>query len=177
VNRRNLLQALAGGILGMAAPRRAAQAQSIITGDAPWPPAREPLVEGPTPVGGPWSISLPERFARREENGSLLVWRPGMQVWIATAPAPAGATRDDRIKAFLAEAPRGHEPPVRRDTPAFAAISYLVVDRSDDGLMHTLNAACFADDAGLTLTIFFDEPHEKARAAEIASAVIYARAG
>src|SRR5688500_10051143 len=48
-----------------------------------WPPPGFPLVQGEHAVTERWAIRLSEPFARRIEDGSLVLWRPGLTLWMA----------------------------------------------------------------------------------------------
>ena len=45
-----------------------------------WPPSGFPLVEGEHRLTATWSMYLPEQFARRIEDGSLVLWLPGLTI-------------------------------------------------------------------------------------------------
>jgi hypothetical protein len=48
-----------------------------------WPPPGFPLVSGDYALTEEWAIHLPEKFARRVEEGNLVLWRPGLTIWLA----------------------------------------------------------------------------------------------
>jgi hypothetical protein len=50
---------------------------------AKWPPPGFPIVEGDYALTARWSLYLPEKFARRLEDGSLVLWRHGLTIWLA----------------------------------------------------------------------------------------------
>ena len=47
-----------------------------------WPPPGYPVVEGHYALDATWSMYLPERFARRVQDGALVLWRPGLTIWL-----------------------------------------------------------------------------------------------
>ena len=53
-----------------------------------------PLVSGEYQMTENWLIRLPGEFRRRFEHGSLVIWRPGITVWI-----DAWQTRKERSQA------------------------------------------------------------------------------
>jgi hypothetical protein len=68
-----------------------------------WPPAGFPLVEGSYAVTADWSIQLPEQFARRIEDGDLVLWRPGLTVWMTVWGNDHHESRAERL-ALVKEA-------------------------------------------------------------------------
>ncbi|HJZ58590.1 MAG TPA: hypothetical protein VKE74_26855 [Gemmataceae bacterium] len=47
-----------------------------------WPPPGYPVMEGDYALTATWAMYLPEQFARRVEDGSLVLWRPGLTIWL-----------------------------------------------------------------------------------------------
>ena len=42
-----------------------------------------PVVGGTMKVTNEWSLELPEKFNRRFEDGSMVIWRPEFTIWIS----------------------------------------------------------------------------------------------
>lgn len=42
-----------------------------------------PVIEGRYQITKEWSVTLPQKFNRRIEDGDLVIWRPGMTMWVA----------------------------------------------------------------------------------------------
>jgi hypothetical protein len=57
-----------------------------------------PVVEGRYQMTKEWSVSLAEKFNRRIEGSDLVIWRPGMTLWIAIWGNDKSESKDIRIK-------------------------------------------------------------------------------
>lgn len=42
-----------------------------------------PVVDGTVKVTREWALDLPEKFNRRFEDGSMVIWRPEFTIWIS----------------------------------------------------------------------------------------------
>src|SRR4051812_32436765 len=62
-----------------------------------WPPPGFPLVQGDHALTATWSIHLREQFARRVEDGSLVLWRPGLTLWLVAWGNDNNETQDERL--------------------------------------------------------------------------------
>ena len=56
-----------------------------------------PVVEGRYHLTKVWTILLPGRFNRRLEEGSLVLWRPGMTIWLDIWSNDGQETKADRL--------------------------------------------------------------------------------
>lgn len=62
-----------------------------------------PVVTGLYRMTDEWTIDLPARFNRRFEDGSLVIWRPGLTFWISIWGG-SGVAPEARLQSILAEA-------------------------------------------------------------------------
>jgi hypothetical protein len=44
-----------------------------------------------------WSVELPEKFNRRFEDGSLVIWRPGLTFWFAIENNENKQSKEERV--------------------------------------------------------------------------------
>lgn len=56
-----------------------------------------PIVEGVYKMTNEWSISLPGKFNRRIEDGDLVIWRPGLTIWVTVWGNDKDETNADRL--------------------------------------------------------------------------------
>jgi hypothetical protein len=132
-----------------------------------WPPPGFPLVEGLYAMTKSWSLALPERFALRIEDGSLVLWRSGVTLWINAFDNPDDipqATRLASMKKVMSSAAMD----VREErTGPLTRLTYRLRDDKTDSL-----TTCVFSDAGqIQMAIYFDHEGDAAEAVQIAASV------
>ena len=65
-----------------------------------WPPPEFPIVEGDHLLTETWAIHLPDKFARRIEDGDLVLWRPGLTLWVTPWGNDRSESQSKRLKAI-----------------------------------------------------------------------------
>jgi len=60
-----------------------------------------PIVTGQYQMTDEWTVILPEKFNRRVEEGSLVLWRPALTFWITIWGNDADASTDERLASIL----------------------------------------------------------------------------
>lgn len=128
-----------------------------------WPPPGFPLVEGVHALTATWTVTLPEKFARRVEDGSLVLWRPGLTMWIASFNNDRGEARDSRLAALT----KGRSPA----STEFREMNEGAVTRAtyrlrEDGV-ESLQVLMFSDSGHLSVSIYFDDERDAAVAARL----------
>lgn len=62
-----------------------------------------PVVEGRYQMTKEWSVTLPGKFNRRIEDGDLVIWRPGMTMWVAVWGNDKNENKESRLKRMRAD--------------------------------------------------------------------------
>jgi hypothetical protein len=112
-----------------------------------------------------------EPFARRTEDGSLVLWRPGMTVWLVAWNNDKKQSQAERL-AWIKKAAS----PVRFDAQESAdggvtRFSYRLLDDSDEGPVDSFNGFVIGDDGHLQLSVYFDDPADVAKARQLVDSV------
>ena len=136
-----------------------------------WPPPGFPLVEGYYALTDDWSIHLPERFARRIEDGSLVLWRPGLTIWLAVWNNDHEESRLDRLAWVKREASPRRYAEEEREAEGITRYRYRLRDENDDGPVESLAGYVFSDDGHLQLAAYFDDPKDEDAARRIVDSV------
>ncbi len=108
-----------------------------------------PVVTGSYQLTDEWSLTLPDRFNRRIEDGSLVLWRDQLTFWIIAWNNNDGESLDERLSSILAIASPHREAEqierasslirltyelpeedTSRTPPSYKAISGYVIGRS-----------------------------------------------
>ena len=98
-----------------------------------------------------WSIRLPDPFARRVEDGSLVLWRPRLTIWLAAWGNDNNETQSERFASI-----KGRASPARSDVResvggGVSRFSYRLLDENEDGPVESLNAYVIGDDGHLQM--------------------------
>jgi hypothetical protein len=132
-----------------------------------WPPPGYQLVQGDHALTATWSIYLPEQFTRRIEDGSLVLWRPGLTLWLTVWGNNNNESQAERLRWIRDEAS-----PARFDAREsiggdVTRLSYRLRDENDEGPVDSLCAFIIADDGHLQASIYFDDVKDAVMAQQI----------
>ncbi|MBS0264569.1 MAG: DUF2185 domain-containing protein, partial [Planctomycetes bacterium] len=137
-----------------------------------WPPPGFPVVEGDCPITSGWSIQLPERFARRVEDGQLVLWRPGLTIWLTAW----NNDHDESPRQRLAWLKKSASPERFADEESRAGnvtrYSYRLRDENEQGPVEALYGFVIGDDGHLQLAIYFDDPADGTTARQLVESVV-----
>lgn len=139
--------------------------------DTRWPPPGFPLVEGRHQLTERWSIQLPEPFARRIDQGHLVLWRPGVSLWLSVWGNDEGHPAAARL-AWLKEDASTEAFDLQESVEGGVfRLSYRLRDRNDDGPVDSLYAFVLFDQGHLEAAIYFDGPEHEAMARRLAASI------
>lgn len=119
-----------------------------------------------TGVSETWSVTLPGRFQRRIEGTSLVLWRSGLTVWVDSF-----ATHDEPAASVAARV-REMVPPnavdlFEEDDATSWRCAYRIVEPALDRRRPALQGLVVAAGSFASLSIYFDDERERARAVAI----------
>ena len=110
-----------------------------------------PVVTGHYRLDPTWAIELPFKFNRRVEDGSLILWRPGITLYLSAW------TNDESTKTRLAVLktilPPGASEPREEQTSAGQRFSFRLVE----GGVNALHGFVTDRNGHLQVTIYFDD--------------------
>jgi len=132
-----------------------------------WPPPGYPLVQGEHTLTDTWSIYLPESFARRIEEGSLVLWRPGLTLWMTAWGNDDAESQAERLKWVKDRASPDRTDEYVTHAGGVTRFAYRLVDRNEEGEVASLNAVLFGDDEQLQVAAYFDTEADEAMAVEL----------
>lgn len=125
-----------------------------------------PHVEGDYALTKRWQLTLPVPFARRVEDGALVLWRPGITFWLNAWNNDRGEPRAKRLAHFKkAMSPDARD--VREaDRDGLTRFAYRLTEDAE-----TITAFVFADDGHLQLSAYFDHEGDAAIAWDVVESV------
>ncbi len=136
-----------------------------------WPPPGFPLVEGDHPVNAEWSIHLPEKFARRVEDGSLVLWRPGLTIWLTQWNNDHGISQAERLAKIKAAAYPNRFAERETNTDNVTRFSYRLRDESEDGPVDAVYGFIISDTGQLQLAVYFDDRADEEKARQLVDGI------
>lgn len=137
-----------------------------------WPPPGFPLVEGDHHLTAVWSIYLPEQFARRVEQGSLVLWRPGLTIWLTAWNNDHGESQAKRLARIKESAAKNRFAESESQANDATRYRYRLRDQNADGPVESIAAVVINDDGLLQVAVYFDDPADEGKACELVDSVI-----
>ena len=136
-----------------------------------WPPPGFPLVEGNYALTETWSIRLPEPFARRIEDGSLVLWRQGLTIWLSVWGNDNNESQSERLEWIKREASPDRYSEKESISDGLTRYSYRLRDENDDGPLEALYGFAISDDGHLQLSVYFDDVADEISANQLVGSV------
>jgi hypothetical protein len=140
-------------------------------------PSDYPLVSGEYEMTDNWTISLPGEFRRRFEDGSLVLWRPGLTAWITIwkndhdlLPRERFLERRQRISPDAYDV-------VEETGEGLCRFSYRLDEGADDARVAALYAFVFGSTGDVQMGIYFNTERDLAEADALWRGVRGANAG
>jgi hypothetical protein len=130
-----------------------------------------PVVNGDYRLAPGWAITLPKAMNRRIEDQDLVLWRPGMTVWMSMWNNDHAESVTDRLAWIRSDAsPDAFD--VSEDSKGTPArYSYRLDEQRDEGVVFALYGFALKDDGHLQIAIYVDEESDLADARELLSSV------
>jgi hypothetical protein len=126
-----------------------------------------PVVEGRYHLTKVWTILLPGRFNRRLEEGSLVLWRPGMTIWLDIWNNDGQETKADRL-AVIETGRSADATSIRRsERGGILYYAYRLDEQSADDRKPALYGFAFADRGHVQMAVYFDAENDLAAAEAI----------
>jgi hypothetical protein len=129
-------------------------------------------VEGDHALTATWSLHLPGKFARRVEDGSLVLWRPGLTVWLAAWNNDHGESRPERLAWIKESASPARFDERESNFGGVTRFSYRLRDENEDGPVESLCAYFLNDDGHLQMSVYFDDLTDEAAARQLVDSVM-----
>ena len=137
-----------------------------------WPPPGFPIIEGDHALTAEWSIHLPERFARRVEEGSLVLWRPGLTIWLTVWDNDHGKSQGERLEAIKKAASPSRFEEHEDKANNLTRYSYRLRDENEDGPVESLYGVIISEEDQLEMAIYFDDAADAAAARQLVASVV-----
>lgn len=137
-----------------------------------WPPPGFPVVVGDHGLTESWAIHLQDKFARRVEDGCLVLWRPGLTVWLAAWGNDHRDSQAKRLRSIKKDAAPDRFGESESRSQGITRYSYRLREENEDEPVESLSAFILSDDGHLQMSVYFDDPRDEAKARALAESVV-----
>ncbi len=120
-----------------------------------------------------WFITLGQKHNRRVEEGSLVLWRPGLTLWINVWGNDNNESIEERLKWISAESSPeafGVNSVTKDNTYEF---SYRLNEAENGKVTYSYNGYVLANDSYVQISVYFDSESESSEAKSIIESVKY----
>jgi hypothetical protein len=116
-----------------------------------------PVIEGHYQMTKQWSVELPEPFNRRFEEGSMVLWRPGLTLWVAVWSKNQNQTQEERLARLLQDisAQATDQEELREHGLIF--LSYRLSEESEDNRRPAFYGFAIGISGQVQMGIYFDD--------------------
>ena len=115
-----------------------------------------PIVEGKYQMTEDWSISLPGKFNRRFEDGSLVIWRPGITAWIVIWGNDDKESAQERLKAIRTDIDPAAFDFEEKADGSILRFAYRLNEKRDGAVVYALYSFAFSETGHVQMAVYFD---------------------
>ena len=126
-----------------------------------------PVVEGRYEMTKEWSILLPEKFNRRFEDESLIIWRAGFTMWIVVWGNDGVAAKETRLAQLRARVSDQAFDLEQSHDAGVLVFSYRLREASDDRRAPALYGFAVGESGHVQIAIHFDQESDLGKAKAI----------
>jgi hypothetical protein len=126
-----------------------------------------PVIEGHYQMTKQWSITLPEKFNRRIEDGNLVIWRPGFTMWINVWGNDKNEKKAERLKSFRTGIPLQSFDINEAKYSDVLVFSYRLKEEATDNRAPALYGFAFGERGHVQASIYFDQESDLEKARKI----------
>jgi len=116
-----------------------------------------PVVEGRYQMTSDWAVTLPRRFNRRIEDGSMVFWCPGITAWTVVWNNNNGESQQERLKWLRADTSPDAFDVQSLTHGEVTQYSYRLTERRAEALVHALYGFAIGVSGHVQMAIYFDD--------------------
>lgn len=119
-----------------------------------------PVVEGRYQMTKEWSVTLPGKFNRRIEDGELVLWHPGMTMWVAVWGNDKNENKESRLKRIRADiSPQAFDVETSK-TSGVLRLSYRLKEGNEQGAVPAYYCFAVGDSGHVQMAIYLDKEND-----------------
>ena len=132
-----------------------------------------PVIEGKYQMTAEWFITLGQEHNRRVDEGSLVLWRPGLTIWINIWGNDNNESIEERLKWISAESSPNAFEVNSKNKGSTHAFSYRLNETENGKVTRSYNGYFLANDSHVQVSVYFDSESESNKAKSIIESVEY----
>jgi len=130
-----------------------------------------PIVEGTYRIGPQWTVDLPCKFNQRTEEGSLVLSKPGLTVWMNVWENENRETKQARLDSFIkSRSPDAHDSSTNLNGDVLRH-SYRLAEVAYDTREAAFYGFAIGESGHVQLAVYFNSPDGNEIAQQILSGV------
>jgi hypothetical protein len=126
-----------------------------------------PVIEGRYGMTKEWSILLPEKFNRRFEEESLVIWHSGFTMWIIVWGNDGFEARETRLAQLRARVSDQAFDLEQSHDEGVLVFSYRLRETIDDNSVPALYGFAIGESGHVQMAIYFDQESDLGKAKAI----------
>lgn len=126
-----------------------------------------PIIEGTYQMTDNWAVTLDQKYNRRIEDGSLVIWRPGFTIWTKVWNLKADETPEIRLQALKEDISEDAQNIVEISEEVPLLLSYQLKEDSDDDRQPAFYGFAVSASGHVQIAIYFDHPGDLKTAQKI----------
>lgn len=116
-----------------------------------------------------WTIGIDASFQKREENGSLVYWRPGSTIWIDVWNTSIG--RGEAVEGMKQQASADRKELYEQDDGTILRYGYSLVEQQGASRRYAIYGLTATQGELVQMAVYVDRPEDQAWAAKVAQSL------
>lgn len=139
-------------------------------------PPQFPRVRGVYQMTDTWSVTLPSEFAKRIEEGDLVLWRKGLTCWTVVYDLKVGETPQQRFDLLKRDASKDAIERWESVDSIPLRYAYLLHEKEEAGERWALYTLTVGDHSHVMMAIYFDKKEDLEEARAIGASIAQRKA-
>ena len=107
-----------------------------------------------------WAVTLPEKYNRRFEDDSLVIWRPGFTIWTIIWNNNNRKTPQERLEWIRRDASSDAFEAEILTEGGIIHYAYRLTEPREEGVVHAFYAFAIGAEGHVQMAIYFDDESE-----------------
>ena len=116
-----------------------------------------PVIEGKYQITNTWLISLDQKYNRRIEDGSMVIWRPGVTIWLVAWENNDNKSIKERIKNTKKDISNRAYDYLEKIDGNLGTVQYFLKEEENGNIQIGLNGIIFNEGGQLQVSIYYDK--------------------
>jgi hypothetical protein len=126
-----------------------------------------PVIEGNYRMTEDWAVTLDQKYNRRIEDGSLVIWRPGFTIWTNVWNAKEGETPEQNLQLLKKDISAKATDMKEEKEGTILKLSYRLDEASEDKRRPAFYGFAVGPTGHVQISIYFDDEKDLATARQI----------